>query len=93
MPSTRPDLIHVVWSPVTGPVAAYRNLHLAARHSETMVGVEVSSCDLLGSLPAIVIDQIVTEDYDVEDPTPVTDAPEDAETRVVDVDDTSPQKR
>lgn len=101
MPSTRPSIIFVVWSPVTGPIAAYHNFGLANRHAETMVGVEVRSLDLLSALPRLVLDDVVTTDYCTDDPTPVdsppvrastpvvlsVDALEDAETRVVDVDD------
>lgn len=100
MPSTRPELLFVVWSPVTGPIMAYWNLGLANRHAETMVGVEVKTVDVRTSLPPLVLDDVVTRDYDVEDPTPVQDLPpvhirvdeledasDDAETRVVDVDE------
>jgi hypothetical protein len=111
VPSTQPDQIYVVFSAVTGPLAAYRNFGLANRHAETMVGVEVRVLNLRSSLPPEILDIIVTTDYDVEDPTPVDDiqpvpapklerartepvlmqldeledAPDDAETRVVDV--------
>lgn len=71
MPSTRPDQVYVVWSHATGPIAAYRNFGLANRHAETMAGVTVKVMDLRTSLPAIVLDDVVTTDYDVEDPTPV----------------------
>lgn len=87
MPSTPPRTIYVVWSPVTGPVAAYYDLNVAARHADTMVGVDVGSCDLTKLLPALVLDDVVTNDYDVDDSTPVQSAAEFAETHVVDVDE------
>lgn len=63
--------LHIVWHPVTGPIAAYENPSLAHAHAENMVGVRVSPCELLSRLPDVVLEDRVSREYDTEDETPV----------------------
>jgi len=66
-------VVHVVWSPA-GPVAAYRNPELAWAHARSMLGVDVSSCELRDTLPEVVVDDLES-DFDDNDDTPkVVDA-------------------
>lgn len=61
--------IHIVWSPQTGPLAAYTRPDLAYNHARTMVGVEVGSLIVLEQMPEVVVMDIES-DFDGDDDTP-----------------------
>lgn len=62
-------VIHIVWSPTMGPIAAYADPSMAYAHARTMLGVEVGSCELRARLPEIVSDDIQSE-WESDDETP-----------------------
>jgi len=57
--SRQPRYIHIVWSRVTGPLHAYRASVQAAQHANSMLGVEVSTCTIDGSLEDVAIVHVV----------------------------------
>jgi hypothetical protein len=62
-------ILHVLWSPQSGPLCAYWNPAKAWTHARTMLGVEVASIELRVDLPEIVKDDIENELFS-EDDTP-----------------------
>lgn len=64
-----PKKLHIVWSPQVGPIAAYTDPTKAYTHARTMLGVNVSACDLLEQLPPIARDDVVS-DFEGDDDTP-----------------------
>lgn len=65
-------MLYIVWSPTSGPLAAYELPELAYAHARTMVGVEVTACERRADLPTIVRDDLLTE-FEGDDDTPVTE--------------------
>lgn len=63
-----PKIIHVLWSAQSGPLVAYRNASLAFAHAQTIVGVEVSACELREQLPEVVRDDLAVDaEFENED--------------------------
>jgi hypothetical protein len=84
--------IHILWSPQTGPIAAYHDIIIAAAHARTMLGIEVATLAVSEQMPAIAKADLATYfDETFEGDTPVDDTgdgvPELIDTHVVDVDD------
>ena len=65
-----PKIVHVLWSPQAGPMAAYRNASLAFAHAQTIIGVEVTACELRETLPDVVRDDLAIEHEFEGDDTP-----------------------
>lgn len=85
-------MIYVLWSPQTGPICAYESPLIAHAHAKTMLGVLVTEAELRIELPEIARNDLASEfDEQFEDETPVDEIPldaiENADTRIVDVDD------
>jgi hypothetical protein len=63
--------VHIVWSPATGPIAAYDRPDLAWDHARAMLGVDVAHMEVLDRLPSVVVDDLVSEyDEDADNVTP-----------------------
>ena len=70
-------LVHVIWSPQTGPICVYEDASLAHKHASTMLGVQVSSIEARAELPEIARADLATE-FDSrfeDDTTPVNEIP------------------
>jgi hypothetical protein len=80
-----PRILHVLWSPQSGPICAYANPSLAWTHARTMLGIEVSQVALHTELPEIVHEDLES-DYNGEEITPV-EAVEDLSATVIAIDD------
>ena len=80
--------LHIVWSPTAGPQVAYFDPSLAHAHAMTMLGVEVSSCELRQTLPDVVRDDMQIAEFEDDDTPPASDI-ENAEVdvEIVDIDD------
>lgn len=80
-------LVHVIWSPQSGPICAYEDPILAHEHAKTMLGVTVSSVELRTELPEIARADLATkfDDQFEGDPTPVDEIPIDAIDDAIDV--------
>lgn len=63
-------IVHVLWSPQTGPICGYDNPSLAYIHARTMLGVEVSTVEIRATLPEIARQDIEIE-YEGDEVTPV----------------------
>ena len=66
-------IVHIVWSPNGGPIAAYTDPTKAHTHARTMLGVDVGSCELRDQLPDVVRDDIQVEWEGDEDTPRVVD--------------------
>lgn len=66
----RSRILHVLWSPQTGPICAYEDPSLAWAHARTMLGVDVTGVEVRADLPEIVRQDVVS-DYDGDEITPV----------------------
>lgn len=69
--------IHVVWSPLAGPVAAFWTDDLALTHALERGSMRVTECQLRAQLPLEIRDDVYVaelEDFD-DDETPVDDLP------------------
>jgi len=64
-------IIHIVWSPATGPIAAYVHPWMALAHARSMLGVEVTTVPVSTELPSLVVDDVSTEFAPAEEDTPV----------------------
>lgn len=62
-------VIHIVWAKETGPVAAYTDPTMAYTHARTMLGVDVSTCEIREQVPDVVRDDLEVE-WDSDDETP-----------------------
>ena len=85
-------VVHVLWSPQTGPIAVYADMMIAAAHARTMLGIEVATMAVSMELPPIAKADLVTYfDEGFEGDTPVDDitegVPERVDTHVIDVDE------
>lgn len=78
-------ILHVLWSPHSGPICAYENPSLAWAHARTMLGVDVAQIALHTELPEIAREDIES-DYDGEEITPVEPV-EDLSTTMIAIDD------
>lgn len=67
---SRSRIVHVLWSPQTGPLCGYDDPTLAWTHARTMLGVDVTGVELRYDLPAIAR-QDMEADYDGDEVTPV----------------------
>jgi hypothetical protein len=61
-------LVHVLWSPQSGPICAYEDPIMAWNHAATMLGVEVTGVELRVELPEVAR----PTEYEDDDPTPVS---------------------
>lgn len=66
-------ILHIVWSPTTGPIVAYSDSSVAFAHARTITGAEVGSCELRAQLPEVVRDDIQSEWEDDEQTPRVVD--------------------
>ena len=64
-------ILHVLWSPQSGPICAYEDPTLAWKHANTMLGVEVSQIELRDDLPKVARDDI-ERGYDDDETTPIS---------------------
>jgi hypothetical protein len=80
-----PRILHVLWSPQSGPICAYENPSLAWTHARTMLGVDVTQITLHTELPEIAREDIESE-YNGEEITPV-ESVEDLAATVIAIDD------
>jgi hypothetical protein len=48
-----PRVVHVLWSPQSGPICAYEDPTLAWDHAKAMIGTKVSEVELRHALPEI----------------------------------------
>jgi hypothetical protein len=80
--------IHIVWSPTAGPQVAYHDPGLAHAHAMTMLGVEVSSCELRQTLPEVVRDDMQVAEFEDDDTPPASEIEsEEVDVEIVDIDD------
>lgn len=63
-------VVHVLWSPQSGPLCAYEDPVLAWTHARTMLGVQVALVDLREELPELARTDMEDE-YDGDEATPV----------------------
>lgn len=82
-------ILHVLWSPQSGPICAYEDPTLAWEHARNMLGVDVSQVELHTELPEVVREAV--EGYSNEDVTPVEPVDNLAATTIAidDIDDAS----
>lgn len=62
-------IVHIVWSPATGPIASYANPDLAWTHARTITGADVASMPVSTELQDSTRDDL-ERDFDGND-TPV----------------------
>jgi len=62
-------ILHVLWSPQTGPFVGYFNPQVAWGHARTMLGVEVAQVEIREQMPDVAREDIQVE-WDGEDDTP-----------------------
>lgn len=75
--ATDKQYIHIVWSPATGPIMAYYSPDRAHDHGRSMLGVQVTPCEVREELPDVLRDDVYIaelEDFD-DDETPVEPLP------------------
>lgn len=66
----------MLWSPGSGPIAAYESPMIAYAHSRTMLGVEVTEIELRIELPEVARTDIAVDlDEEFEGETPVDEIP------------------
>jgi hypothetical protein len=87
VPSSK--ILHVLWSPQSGPLCAYWDPTKAWRHARTMLGVEVTSVELREDLPEVVRDDIES-DFEGDDDTPQMREPGEALARTKTIEDAAP---
>jgi hypothetical protein len=54
-------ILHVLWSPQSGPICAYENPTLAYAHARTMLGVDVAQIEMHFELPQIVREDVESD--------------------------------
>lgn len=63
-------ILHIVWAPNVGPIAAYRDPSLAYTHARSILGVDVTPCEERDQLPPVVRDDLASAEFEEGD-TPV----------------------
>jgi hypothetical protein len=84
-------ILHVLWSPQSGPICAYEDPTLAWEHARVMLGVDVAQVEFHDVLPEVVRDDVAS-DYNGEEITPVEPVDDRATAIAIDDIDDAPKK-